>query len=144
MAENIRSSKISFSAVAIGVMIVLLFCGLGIFLILQRQAIPTYDDVRKEARLKNLAELNAANEKALTGYRWIDKAKGIVGLPIDRAMDLVLADLQTNKPHPAGSITTNAAPAKPASEGQPAAKPEGQSSSVTPAGGSQPVTPTNR
>ncbi len=38
-------------------------------------------------------ELHAANQRELLeGYRWIDREKGVVGLPIGRAMELVLED----------------------------------------------------
>src|ERR1700737_1184833 len=124
MSDNIRNSKPSILTVATGVIMVLLFCGLAWFLVQQRQAIPTPDDVQKEKRLKNLADLNAANEKAPTEYRWIDKSKGIVGIPIERAMGLVLVDLRTNKPHSAGPVTlptsTNPAQAPTPAPAQPA------------------------
>ena len=111
MSENIRNSTPSFLAILTGAVMVLLFCALAAFLILQRQAIPSHDDAQKEARLKNLSELNAANEKILSEYRWVDKAKGTIGIPIDRAMQLVLVDLQANKPHAAGPVTPPPAPA---------------------------------
>jgi hypothetical protein len=97
-----------------GLIIVLLFAVLVALLAWQRQGIPTVEDVRKQERLKILADLNAENQKMLTQYRWIDKAKGVVGIPIDRAMDLVLADLKANKPHAAGQIATPAPAATPA------------------------------
>jgi hypothetical protein len=97
-----------------GLIIVLLFAVLVALLAWQRQGIPTVEDVRKQERLKILADLNAENQKMLTQYRWIDKAKGVVGIPIDRAMDLVLADLKANKPHAAGPIATPAPAATPA------------------------------
>jgi hypothetical protein len=107
-----------------GLIIVLLFAVLVVLLVWQRQGIPTVEDVKKQERLKILADLNAENEKILTQYRWVDKSKGIVGIPIDRAMDLVLADLKTNKPHAAGPIATPAPAATPAPKtAQPAASP---------------------
>jgi flagellar biosynthesis/type III secretory pathway M-ring protein FliF/YscJ len=107
-----------------GLIIVLLFAVLVALLVWQRQSIPTVEDVRKEERLKILADLNAENQKILTQYRWIDKSKGIVGIPIDRAMNLVLADLKANKPHAAGPIATPAPAATPApNAAQPAASP---------------------
>lgn len=107
-----------------GLIIVLLFAVLVVLLVWQRQGIPTVEDVRKQERLKILADLNAENQKVLTQYRWIDKAKGIVGIPIDRAMDLVLADLKANKAHAAGPIATPAPAATPAPNApQPAASP---------------------
>ena len=107
-----------------GLIIVLLFTVLVALLVWQRQGIPTVEDVRKQERLKILADLNTENQKILTQYRWIDKSKGIVGIPIDRAMDLVLADLKANKPHAAGPIATPAPAATPAANtAQPAASP---------------------
>lgn len=38
----------------------------------------------------DLARMRAAEHRALESYRWIDKKEGIVQLPIDRAMDLLL------------------------------------------------------
>ena len=89
-----------------GVVMILLFVGLVALLVIQRGHVQTYDEARKEQRLKNLAELNAENEKILTQYHWVDKAKGVVGIPIDRAMNLVLTELQSVQPHAAGPITT--------------------------------------
>jgi hypothetical protein len=107
-----------------GLIIVLLFAVLVALLVWQRQGIPTVEDVRKQERLKILADLNAENQKILTQYRWIDKSKGIVGIPINRAMNLVLADLKANKPHAAGPIATPAPAATPApNAAQPSASP---------------------
>src|ERR1700737_5649427 len=92
-----------------GLIIVLLFAVLVVLLVWQRQGIPTVEDVKKEKRLKTLADLNSENQKILTQYRWIDKAKGVIGIPIERAMDLALVQLQSNKPHPAGPVNSPAA-----------------------------------
>jgi hypothetical protein len=45
-------------------------------------------------RAKAQAELTAQNHEALTTYGWIDQGKGIVRLPIDRAMELALKQWQ--------------------------------------------------
>ncbi len=39
-------------------------------------------------RVVRLEALRKADHEALDHYRWIDRDKGIVGLPIDRAMEL--------------------------------------------------------
>lgn len=49
---------------------------------------------RGEERLKNLTEFRAANEPILTEYAWQDQSKGIVRIPVDRAMDLFLDEWQ--------------------------------------------------
>lgn len=48
------------------------------------------DAARSAERLKNLAELQAADQAQLSTYGWNDRAKGIVHIPITRAMELVL------------------------------------------------------
>lgn len=45
-------------------------------------------------RMDRLNELRIKEDHALTSYQWIDKEKGIVRLPIDRAMELVVRDAQ--------------------------------------------------
>ena len=109
MAKNTQKNRVSLSVIITGLVMMLLFVGLAAFLVSQRENIPTVDEQTAEVRLKNLAELNAENQKILTQYHWVDKNKGVVGIPIDRAMDLVLAQLQANKPHAAGPINPPAA-----------------------------------
>ena len=128
MAEPKQKGKSSALMMITGLVMVLLFCGLVFFLVSQGQSIPNVEDVKAQVRLKNLADLNGENQKALMQYRWVDKSKGVVGVPIDRAMELVLVELQSNKPHPAGPVTPPAAPTPqgsptPASSNQ---KPPGQ------------------
>ena len=109
MAKNTQKHRVSLSVIITSLVMMLLFVGLAAFLISQRENIPTVDEQTAEVRLKTLAELNAENQKFLTQYHWIDKSKGVVGIPIDRAMDLVVAQLQANKPHAAGPINPPAA-----------------------------------
>jgi hypothetical protein len=115
MAENTKKNRVSLSVIVVGLVMVLLFVGRASFLVSQRENIPTVDEQTAQVRLKNLADLNAENQKVLTEYHWIDKSKGVVGVPIDRAMDLVMAQLQANKPHVAGPINPPAAAPAPAS-----------------------------
>ena len=56
----------------------------------------TEDANRAAIRAKNLAELQSADTTALTTYGWNDKAKGIIHLPITKAMELVLPSLQAS------------------------------------------------
>jgi hypothetical protein len=109
MAENTEKNRVSLSVIITGLVMMLLFLGLAILLVSQRENIPTVDEQTAEVRLKNLAELNAENQRVLTQYHWIDKNKGVVGIPINRAMDLIVAQLQANKPHAAGPINPPAA-----------------------------------
>src|SRR5438477_10163575 len=73
----------------------------------------TYERIRAEARVKKLKDARDEEAKALTGYTWVDKNKGTVRLPIDRAMELTVADLANKKPAPAYAITAPEASAAP-------------------------------
>jgi hypothetical protein len=127
MAEHQEKPKSLVPMIATGLVMMLLFGGFALFLVSQGQSIPDVEQVAAEARLKNLADLNADNQKILTHYHWIDKSKGVVGIPINRAMDLILTELQSNKPHPAGLVNPPAAPQPQASPpSSPAAKKGGQ------------------
>ena len=127
MAEHPPKGKSSGPMIVTGLVMILLFSGFVIFLISEGESIPNVEDVHAQARLKNLADLNAENQKILTQYRWVDKSKGVVGVPIDRAMDLVLADLQSVKPHPAGPVSTPGPPS-PTPQSSPAPAPQGSPS----------------
>jgi hypothetical protein len=133
MKKITPKNRVSTSMIITGLVMILLFLGLVALLVGQREQIQTYDEVRKEHRLKNLDDLNAENEKILTQYHWVDKAKGVVGIPIERAMNLVLTELQANRPHAAGPITSPppAASPSPASD-QPGASTIPQRSETNP------------
>ena len=104
MAKHQEKVKSSVPTVITGLVMVLLFGAFALFLVSQGQSIPNVEELHAQTRLKNLADLNSENQKVLTQYRWVDKTKGVVGIPIDRATDLVLVQLQSNKPHPAGPV----------------------------------------
>ena len=55
-------------------------------------ATPELTAARAEERAKNLRELRAEENKALSEYAWQNKEKGFVRLPVDRAMELTLAE----------------------------------------------------
>jgi hypothetical protein len=50
-----------------------------------------------ESRRAYLAELRAKQRKQASSYAWVDKKAGIVQLPIDRAMELVVQDYAAKK-----------------------------------------------
>lgn len=45
---------------------------------------------RAAERRQNLADVRAAEAEAATTYAWIDPAKGVVRLPVERAVELAL------------------------------------------------------
>ncbi len=108
MSDANQSSRFSVSTVVTILVVLLLFAGLVWYVAYQRESIAAAEPGRQELRLKNLNDLNTENQKALSSYRWIDKGKGIVGIPIDRAMELEVADLAAaqkpvSAPPPAGN-----------------------------------------
>ncbi len=147
MSDANQSSRFSVSTVVTILVLLLLFAGLVWFVTYQRESIAASEPGRRELRLKNLNDLNTENQKALTSYRWIDKGKGVVGIPIDRAMELEVADLAANHPHAAGPITppapnpTPSAAASPAQKPVPAPTPAGNQPSPNPASAAPSVTP---
>ncbi|MBW8780394.1 MAG: hypothetical protein JF599_00690 [Verrucomicrobia bacterium] len=65
---------------------------------LPRQAAPLIEGAKTpEQRKAALAELRAHEAKAAAGYAWIDQSKGVVQLPLDRAVELTLNDLAARK-----------------------------------------------
>jgi len=147
MSDANQSSRFSVSTVVTILVLLLLFAGLVWFVTYQRESIAASEPGRRALRLKNLNDLNTENQKALTSYRWIDKGKGVVGIPIDRAMELEVADLAANHPHAAGPITPPAPNPTPSTAGSPAQKPvpaptpAGNQPSPNPASAAPSVTP---
>jgi hypothetical protein len=58
------------------------------------------DSQRSAERIKNLADLQAADKAKLTTYGWNDRAKGIVHIPVTKAMELVLPTLNAKASAP--------------------------------------------
>jgi hypothetical protein len=145
--------------------IVLLFALFGVIVLAIIGPAPRgtdYEDTRAKKRVENLKTLREESDKALTTYGWIDKNKGAARIPIERAMELTVADLAKQKPAPAGPIAASTpetqatagaggspAPASPAPAGSPqsggaspAASPAAQASvSPSPAAQSSPPSP---
>lgn len=87
----------------------------------------TYEDERAKARAEKLKAAREGTTRMLTTYGWVDKGKGLAHIPIERAMELAVPDLQAKKPAAAGPIATP----------EPAAMP------VTATGAAQPSPATN-
>ena len=104
LQEDLRHPQAVFST---WVGVVLLFGVFGLFvwvMIGASQRGDTYEAKRATARAEKLKTLREEASKALTTYGWVDKAKGVTHIPIDRAMELTLADLVGKKPAPANPV----------------------------------------
>src|SRR5215472_14244393 len=86
-----------------------------------------YEETRAKKRMENLKKLHEETHKDLTTYAWVDKNKGVARIPIERAMELTVADLAQKKPAPAGPIAT------PPAQGAPAATAPHQQGAAQPA-----------
>jgi len=93
MAHDATKAGSNFLLAAGVLLLVLLLVVGGLLLGRSDSATEREDADRASVRIKNLVELQAADTALLTTYGWNDKAKGIVHLPIDRAMELVLPAL---------------------------------------------------
>ena len=88
---------------------------------------PDEDAARAAERAKAHQELEAENTQKLQNYAWVDKAKGTVQIPIGRAMELAIVELNSKKPAAAGPIATPA----PSPAASPAGQPAGSTSRAT-------------
>src|SRR2546430_6341422 len=96
--------------------VVLLFALFGVIVVAVIGPGPrgdTYERMRAEERVKKLKDVRDEEAKALTSYAWVDKSKGTVRLPIDRAMELTVADLANKKPASAYPIVAPESSAAP-------------------------------
>src|SRR6266480_305250 len=87
--------------------IVLLFLFFAIFVLVLVAATPhgnNYEAKRARAREEKLKTTRDAATKELSAYAWVDKAKGVARIPIDRAMQLTVRDLASKKPAAANPI----------------------------------------
>ncbi|MGC2579270.1 MAG: hypothetical protein WA376_17035, partial [Terrimicrobiaceae bacterium] len=81
--------------VTAGGMVLLLIFVLVVRLLTGLAPVPDEDAARAEERAKARADLQAENAKKLEAYAWVDQAKGTVQIPIARAMELVIAELNS-------------------------------------------------
>jgi hypothetical protein len=158
--ESLRQVAQARAPLSVWFGIVLLFALFGVIVLAiigPAQRGSDYEEARAKKRVENLKTLREETDKALTTYSWIDKTKGLARIPIERAMELTVAELAKQKPAPAGPIATpetqapagvpaSPAPASPSAAGSsqtggasPAASPAAQApASPSPAAQSPP------
>ncbi len=123
--ESLRHIARSRAPVSTWLGVVLLFALFGVIVLAIIGPSPRgsdYEETRAKKRMENLKTSREDADKALNTYAWIDKNKGVVRIPISRAMELTIAQLAQQKPAAAGPIAT----------------PEAQAASPAPAGSLQP------
>src|ERR1043166_2786690 len=119
--ESLRQITRSRAPLSTWLGVVLLFALFGVIVLAIIGPSPRgsdYEETRAKNRVENLKTLREEADKALTTYGWMDKNKGVARIPVERAMELTVADLAKQKPAPAGPIAAPAAevtaPASPA------------------------------
>ena len=131
--ESLRQVAQARAPLSVWFGIVLLFALFGVIVLAiigPAQRGSDYEEARAKKRVENLKTLREETDKALTNYSWIDKTKGLARIPIERAMELTVAELAKQKPAPAGPIAmpetqapagapASPAPASPAAAGSP-------------------------
>src|SRR5438046_4518357 len=106
-AESLRQVAHSRAPLSTWVGIVLLFALFGIIVLAVIGPAPrgsTYEETREKKRMENLKTVRDEAAKTLTTYGWIDKNKGTAHIPIDRSVELTVAELAQKKPAPHGPI----------------------------------------
>jgi hypothetical protein len=92
---------------------ILLFAVFGLFVWVVMGIMPRTDDYERKRALARVEKLKVARDEdnaALNGYAWVDKAKGTVRVPIQRAMELTVAELAQKKPAAANPIAPEVQP----------------------------------
>jgi len=123
--ESLRNIARSRAPLSTWLGVVLLFALFGVIVLAIIGPSPrgsNYEETRAKKRMENLKTSREDADKALNSYAWIDKNKGLVRIPIGRAMEVTIAQLAQQKPAAAGPIAT----------------PETQAASPAPAGSPQP------
>jgi hypothetical protein len=142
-ARTIAYSRAPFST-WLGVVFLFVLFGLIVLAVIgPSPRTSDYEESRAKKRMERLKALHEETQKDLTTYALIDKSKGVARIPIDRAMELTVAELAQKKPAPAGPIATPAAQAAPAAAspagGSPAPAAHQQAGTAQPAQPSAPA-----
>src|SRR5438093_13390759 len=142
-AESIRQIARSRAPLSTWLAVVLIFALFGVIVLAIIGPSPRgsdYEETRAKKRMEKLKTVREDAEKALNTYAWIDKNKGVVRIPISRAMELTMAQLAQSRPAPAGPIATPEAQASPAASATPSPASPASAGTTTP-GAAQPAAP---
>jgi hypothetical protein len=99
MSDPVTPARSNFWISASAVVgVIVIFALILLVAYLPQAPAPLADGAKTPEQRKNiLVEHRAKETKAATGYAWIDQSKGVVQLPIDRAMQLTIQELNAKK-----------------------------------------------
>lgn len=84
--------KSSLAIYAVGVVGSFLIVALLVWAMYRFTHAPPIGQDRATERKKNLADLRTAETESINNYGWVDQGKGIVRLPVSRAIELTLQE----------------------------------------------------
>jgi phage tail sheath protein FI len=94
----------------LGALVFCLFIALASWWLRLTPAPESYDETRAAKRAKNLSDLHVTESQQLKNYAWVDKDKGLVRIPLERALALVLPELQARQVRPSTVAVENPYP----------------------------------
>jgi hypothetical protein len=146
MPESVASPRLETERISFGAWlgVVLLFIVFGLIVAVLIGISPRgndYEAKRAKAREEKLKTLRDEATKDLNSYVWVDKSKGVARIPIDRAMQLTVAELAQRKPEPANPIKSPSPAAPPATTQPGASQPSPTPSAPPPQGSAPPKLP---
>ena len=94
--EDQEISKKSYILTVVAFLgVMLLFALIIAIAYIPNRPTPANEDIVKERKAR-LAEVNSKQKALISRYAWVDKNEKIVRLPIERAMQLTVRDLQNS------------------------------------------------
>ncbi|BDC48229.1 hypothetical protein F183_A05450 [Bryobacterales bacterium F-183] len=104
------------------IILIIIAVFIGVTLFWDKFLVGRYRTVVEAAPNQQLEELHKSEAKALGGYSYVDKSKGQVRIPIDRAMQLLVEEVKAGKaPYSTKDAPKVADPADGAAAAAPAA-----------------------
>lgn len=71
--------------------------GLSVFLYFINAPEPVNAEIINDRKAK-LADVHSKQNELINNYAWVDQTKGVVRIPIERAMQLTVEELRNSKP----------------------------------------------
>src|ERR1700704_3897815 len=136
-AESLRDIARTRAPLSTWFGVVLLFALFGIIVLAVIGPAPrgdTYEQKRAKTRAEKLKAVQE-EAKSLTSYGWVDKNKGVARIPIERAMELSVAEFPTERGMKGGGggwPKKNPPPAGPTATPQPQASVAPSAAPTTP------------
>lgn len=87
------NTKYVWTGVAFGGLILAIGLIVAVLYFPNRIGDPTEDIIVE--RKANLAEVQAKQQELISEYAWVDKANGVVRIPVEQAMKLVVEELES-------------------------------------------------